>query len=879
MNPSNTTTLRPRSRSRRNSLENNEATSEAATAFHGAGTTPLLITAAAAGRGGTGNGTLPPMQRSGSWGGVDESDEDELRVIQENINSSAYVQIISSNSPAPSADEHRGSAGLHVHNPSSFSPGTEDSGYSGVAAGGQGSNPGSDFELPDLNSMSLEERLRRRLAFFFMNPIEKFVARRQTPWKLILQFVKVILVTTQLVIFGQFRYDHTNFYSDSKITFEHMFFKNWDSVREITAYPPATGKFAIYDKQTFYDIFDHAGKTFLELEDIAVSPMKKNSSLGFCMKKMVGHRRRKHNKHHEKDNSDDSNLQQANRKNYVIGNLECIEIPDANLTSSFDSRAYLRAVGAEVPWYDMHRMHFNFSVRTETFRQLGNSIGPECFLFKVFIHFDNEDHDGQIPMDLTLSAQRLRCNNPDLIETSSDVKIIVLNYVVIGTCALSLVLCLRALLRAQSLRVETKKFFRINFQTKLTFCEEMQFLNLWYVVICINDILIIIGSIIVELIETRKSTADLWDFCCVFLGTGDLLVWIGMLRYLGFFRAYNALILTLRGALPNVARFVVCASFLYAGYTFCGWLVFAPYHFKFQSLESTSECLFSLINGDDMFATFSMMSEKAGLIRAFSRVYLYTFVMLFIYVILSLFIAIIMDTYENIKEYYEEGFPMTRVDQFYQSTTYDPYSTAFYDGSSPGSCFALWSWLMTKLYGHRWKGYERMVSDYRRATANANANANANAAAAERQSQEDQESRMTATPPVTVSVTSPETSNATVTVTSPNNDVSTSLPPPLPNGAPVTSIRSGEAAVPVTSFQSEEAAVPVTSFQPQEAAVTTPEVTSAEVSSQDSVPAAETTLPESVERRGPPLSPEAAVPVQTSTAVHHTSADERSSLI
>ena len=31
----------------------------------------------------------------------------------------------------------------------------------------------------------------------------------------------------------------------------------------------------------------------------------------------------------------------------------------------------------------------------------------------------------------------------------------------------------------------------------------------------------------------------------------------------------------------------------------------------------------------------------------------FSFVMLFIYVVLSLFIAIIMDTYENIKEYYK----------------------------------------------------------------------------------------------------------------------------------------------------------------------------------------------------------------------------------
>ncbi|KAH9521899.1 Mucolipin-2 [Dermatophagoides farinae] len=37
---------------------------------------------------------------------------------------------------------------------------------------------------------------------------------------------------------------------------------------------------------------------------------------------------------------------------------------------------------------------------------------------------------------------------------------------------------------------------------------------------------------------------------------------------------------------------------------FCGWVVLGPHHLKFRTLSSTLECLFSLINGDDMFATF-----------------------------------------------------------------------------------------------------------------------------------------------------------------------------------------------------------------------------------------------------------------------------------
>lgn len=71
--------------------------------------------------------------------------------------------------------------------------------------------------------------------------------------------------------------------------------------------------------------------------------------------------------------------------------------------------------------------------------------------------------------------------------------------------------------------------------------------------------------------------------------------------------------------------------------------------FQFRTLNTVSECLFSLVNGDDMFPTFKNMKQKSSLVWTFSRVYLYTFVSLFIYMILSLFITIITDTYDTIK--------------------------------------------------------------------------------------------------------------------------------------------------------------------------------------------------------------------------------------
>ena len=71
--------------------------------------------------------------------------------------------------------------------------------------------------------------------------------------------------------------------------------------------------------------------------------------------------------------------------------------------------------------------------------------------------------------------------------------------------------------------------------------------------------------------------------------------------------------------------------------------------FQFTTLSEVSECLFSLINGDDMFPTFREMSQDNYGLWVFSKIYLYLFISLFIYIVLSLFIGIISDTYERLK--------------------------------------------------------------------------------------------------------------------------------------------------------------------------------------------------------------------------------------
>lgn len=154
----------------------------------------------------------------------------------------------------------------------------------------------------------------------------------------------------------------------------------------------------------------------------------------------------------------------------------------------------------------------------------------------------------------------------------------------------SLGLCGRAIYRAQLLRIATTNFFCTTFGHDLSWDGKMEFFNLWYIMICINDVLLILGSALKEQIEHSHYTMNEWNNCSLFLGIGNLLVWFGVLRYLGFFKTYNVVILTLKRAAPKITRFLLCALLIYAGFVFCGWLILGPYHIKFRSLSMTSEC-------------------------------------------------------------------------------------------------------------------------------------------------------------------------------------------------------------------------------------------------------------------------------------------------
>ncbi|TNN38213.1 Mucolipin-3 [Liparis tanakae] len=94
------------------------------------------------------------------------------------------------------------------------------------------------------------ECLRRKIKYYFMNPCEKYHARGRKPWKLVLQILKIAIITIQLVSFGLSNQMVVMFKEENLITFKHLFLKDYDDDGGMENY-------AVYSQPDVYDHIDY----------------------------------------------------------------------------------------------------------------------------------------------------------------------------------------------------------------------------------------------------------------------------------------------------------------------------------------------------------------------------------------------------------------------------------------------------------------------------------------------------------------------------------------------------------------------------------------------------------------------------------------------
>ncbi|XP_040043181.2 mucolipin-1a [Gasterosteus aculeatus] len=498
-----------------------------------------------------------------------------------------------------------------------------------------------------------EEAIRRKLKYFFMSPCDKYHAKGRKPYKLILQMLKIIIVTAQLVLFGLSNQVVVTFKEENTVTFRHLFLKDYDE--------SSYDSYAVYTQEDVYEHLFYAVEKYLVLPETTVGRYAyvygdNGSALSLC------------------------------QQYYKKGSID-----PANDTFSIDPHIRTECVGVDPPavphppltsyrnftlkFHKLVNVTIEFKLKAINIQTIINNEIPDCYTFHITIVLDNKAHSGMVKIRLENEASIKECRDPSVSGHAESYTRLAFDVAVALVCALSLLLCGRSILRGITLQLEFVQFFRETLDRKVCWADRMEFINGWYILLIVSDIFTITGSVIKVGIESKNMSS--YDLCGILLGTSTLLVWVGVIRYLTFFQKYNILIVTLRAAFPNVIRFCCCVAVIYLGYCFCGWIVLGPYHVKFRSLSMVSECLFSLINGDDMFVTFAGMQETSTMVWLFSQVYLYTFISLFIYMVLSLFIALITGAYETIKHQTQEAHHITDLHAFIAECTDAPSSGKF----------------------------------------------------------------------------------------------------------------------------------------------------------------------------------------------------------
>ena len=101
----------------------------------------------------------------------------------------------------------------------------------------------------------MQDKLKRRLKYYFMSPIDKWKAKGRFPWKLLLQVIKILFVTIQLVIFGINMGQYLTLQGNMISSLRQIFLIGWDPLREVMAYPPEAGPFAVYKKYVKHKSF------------------------------------------------------------------------------------------------------------------------------------------------------------------------------------------------------------------------------------------------------------------------------------------------------------------------------------------------------------------------------------------------------------------------------------------------------------------------------------------------------------------------------------------------------------------------------------------------------------------------------------------------
>ena len=150
----------------------------------------------------------------------------------------------------------------------------------------------------------------------------------------------------------------------------------------------------------------------------------------------------------------------------------------------------------------------------------------------------------------------------------------------------------------------------------------------WSIICLIGNMLQILGSVLILI-----NSQSLLLFSNVVIGFGSMIAYINMGRYIEDNPDYSTINETIIRSLPKVLRYLLGVLPIFMGFMFFGKFLFKLgicvfwRSERFTSISSTVIALFSLINGDSVYSTFSDLKQTSYFL---GQIYLYLFCIIFI---------------------------------------------------------------------------------------------------------------------------------------------------------------------------------------------------------------------------------------------------------
>jgi hypothetical protein len=175
-----------------------------------------------------------------------------------------------------------------------------------------------------------------------------------------------------------------------------------------------------------------------------------------------------------------------------------------------------------------------------------------------------------------------------------------------------------------------------NKKQKVSPKKHFQYVQFWSTWIIIGNILQLCGSCLALNYSNEVSTN-----IAILIGSGCFFACLSTGKYIQFQPEYSTIYEALRLSFPVVTRYLIGVFPIYLGFLFLGLCLFWRSE-RFDSTSRASYTLFSLVNGDAVFDSFTDLSSIGPILGS---IFCYSFCIIFILIVLNIFISIIEEAY------------------------------------------------------------------------------------------------------------------------------------------------------------------------------------------------------------------------------------------